>query len=352
MGEREVRPRVTRPDGRNALAGFAVTSGVNRVALPFRLFVHTLLFSDVELRNFLRTVARTSVTARHIHTEWMRKSDDEDWMVGVILRIPPFRIPLVDPGPTGQLVEESHAEFERLLTQFASAAKSNPNAIVAFLNECETQLGSATEKIDSVYRTAGIATDRGRAWARGTAIALSKVRASATIALGIANVFAPAFLLSTGYDIALEIVDKWDEGKKAVLVGVVKVGGKDVVEHHIEHHIEEGLEVLSEENRWTSKLAREEIGQLERDIGQLEKTVEKLDMRYQGKIPPARLPEALRKLGKNRRELIVTEEAAVRAGRYGKVLGAAKVSAKWISCVLTGIEAVRHDSETVREALR
>jgi hypothetical protein len=187
--------------------------------------VGTVIFDEDQIVGFLESVAHAKAAERHIKLVW--KDYDESTVINVIYALMPWKakpgILEVDPGDIHQILNETKAESEKLQEQFVHKLSRGADEVAHFMNAQEKIRSGCLDTIQSVYREASQLNDEMRNEARRGVARLTLIKAASTITFKAAALVGgglPAFLIGTGYDVTLNLIDEWDEAPDAKMIGV------------------------------------------------------------------------------------------------------------------------------------
>jgi hypothetical protein len=298
------------------------TGGETCIALRSSIRLDTLVFDELELGNFFRSIGRTVVLERHTH----RRSQ------GLIIS--------VDVEQDGSIQDEVKAEVALLERDFVAALGHGASEVVRYLNELEVRRDSARAAIEQRYAEAGRDNENRRTVARVAVVGLAVVKASATILMKGASLKktrlpTPVFLIGTGYDMALELVKDWGKAPEAVLVGIASTGGKKLAKKALTTGAHNAAEMIEGE----ASNARHQIGWLPRAI---EKKEEELARRFS--------QEKFDKIAKMKRKLAGAEHTDVLAKRTVRGLRTVEYGIKYGSFVWDVFSALKEVRDIYRES--
>jgi hypothetical protein len=189
-----------------------------------QITVGALVFNEDQLIGFLDSVAHAKVAEKHIKMVW--KDYDESTVLNIIYSIPGMGKPgmvEVDPGDINQILAETEKESQKLQDEFCVAMSRGAARVVHWLQVQEDIRRDGSQTVQDVYREAQELNHAMQAEARRAAARLILIKASATITLKTAALFAgglPSFLIGTGYDVSLDVIKNWDKAPEAIAVGV------------------------------------------------------------------------------------------------------------------------------------
>lgn len=274
----------------------------------------TLLFDESKLRSFFRSVARAKAVERHTKIRW--KEYDENTAINVIYALMPWKgkpgTVEVDLGDHRQIDEETEKDGEHIFEVFLDKLEKGPSAALQFLRGQEEIRESCLSSVQDVFREAKDLSAEVTAEAGRGIKALSTIKCASTIFLktaGLVGGGVPVFLISLGYDIALDYIKEANQGEKAALVGIVtqdtlvELGKKGA-----EEYAEETAKDLANEGAAGAQKAK----WLQKRLTEMEK-----------KVTSKTTQSQLKKLAKDQRKLAQATKAASKA-KWAPVLKGVK----------------------------
>ena len=193
---------------------------LNQAATP----IDTLVFDQDQVISFLESVAHAKVAERHTRLIW--KDYNESTVLNIIYSILPYGKPgiaEVDAGDIHKVLAETQQETKRLLEEFAVAASRGAARSVNFLKAQEQIRQNCLETVRDTYRDVANLNEDMRNEARRGIARLTLIKTASTITLKATALSVgglPAFLVGTGYDVTLKLIQDWDRAAEAKLVGI------------------------------------------------------------------------------------------------------------------------------------
>jgi hypothetical protein len=202
--------------------------------------VDTLIFDEDQMTSFFRSVSRAKSMERHVQIRW--KDYDESKVLNFMYAVMPWKgkpgTLEVDLGAEEVIHREEAEGTEHLWTAFLEKSARGPAVLTEYLRaeeraraRCLETVASALEEVRTLTNEIIQETKRG-------IFKLAVIKASATITVktigalrGGAPLFAqnsflgkafltPGFLIGTGYDLSLNLIDNWDKTTEGKVVGV------------------------------------------------------------------------------------------------------------------------------------
>ena len=275
--------------------------------------VDTVIFDQEQIERLLQSVAQAKVLEQHTKLVW--KSYDESAVINAIYTILPFGKPgtvEVESGDSHALATETEQQTEHLLDQFALKLTQGPAATVRFLKAQEQIRHSCLESVQSVYREASSMNHEVQDVAQRAVARLTMIKATSTLVLkgaALAGGGLPAFLIGTGYDVSLNLVNDWDQSSEAKLIGVeTKVADKA------------GKKLIKDAAKNLAYMYKGEESAPAHKARWLEKRLAAMEQELESRANA----ERLRKFAKDSRRLARAQQAASSARSWSRVFSSVK----------------------------
>lgn len=278
-----------------------------------------LIFDETAVVEFLDATALAIAAARHIKLNWKEYKDSA--VINAIYNILPFGAPgwaEVDPGDINKILAERKIESERLQAQFVDAMKKGGARVKRFMDAQAEVHRSSTEVVKSLYREAAQINEAVQAETRRGIARLITIKAGATIVLKSAALAAggwPAFLIGTGYDVTLNLIDDWEKAPDAKLIGVATKTGDKLWKKGVKDAAKNMANIYKGE----ASAPEQKIGWLAKRVEQAEEELERI-----AESNAAKEATIARKLAKDTRRLARAEAAAAQARRGAAVMSGVK----------------------------
>jgi hypothetical protein len=221
----------------------------------------------------------------------------------------------VELGDEGKIKAETDKETLRLWDVFLVRAAKGPREVKKFLESKEIHRADCLGTIQQVFRDAGeINRDIIEETKRGI-IRLSAIKCASTVVLKTAGLFAPApaFLVSIGYDVALDVIKDWDKAEDAGVVGVAtKTAATEGSKELAQKFAEEEAEYLAAKAEGAAEKAE-----------WIKKRLDALEAQIARKINAGRVGKMEAKAAQYSRRLNAAE-SVVKAGKKAALLSAVK----------------------------
>ena len=299
--------------------------------------VGTVVFDEAAIVPFLQSVAHAKSMERHVKLRM--QTYDESKVLNFIYTVlwwkgKPVTFD-VDLGDQRIIEAETAKGTKDLQESFINHACKGPKSVTSFMKTQEGIRASCLGTVAEVFREVReLSNDVITETQRGI-FKLSAIKATSTIVfkgLGLAAGGVPSFLVDSGYDIALEIIQEWDKAEAAELIGVAtKEVAKDSaqeatkqVAEKAEHTLEREAEDQAKRASWLGKRVAEEDAKLAKKV--------------QGDL--------LRKYGRDSRRLATASRASSRASLRARVVS----RVKYLFFAKDVYDAIHGAREDVRKA--
>lgn len=202
--------------------------------------VDTLIFDEDQLTSFFRSVSRAKSMERHVQIRW--KDYDESKVLNFIYAVMPWKgkpgTLEVDLGAEETIKKETDEGTEHMWTAFLDKSGRGPGVLTEYLSAEERARERCLETVASAFEEVRTLTNEIIQETKRGIFKLAVIKASSTIIVktigalrGGTPLFAqnsflgkafltPGFLVGTGYDLSLNLIDNWDKGTEGKVVGV------------------------------------------------------------------------------------------------------------------------------------
>lgn len=278
----------------------------------------TLIFDGEQLLRFFRSVAFAKFTAKNIKLEWVPYKDSK--VLNIIYGLMPWK---GEPGTVEVKILNEHLsgseiqkDADHLMDVFLEKLAAKPASAAGFLQLQENIRQMNLQSVQDIYTEArDISRDLIAATQRGIQN-LANIKLASTVALKTMGLVPGApFLVSLGYDVALEYIKELGKSDDAMLAGI-KGLEKEAVEIG-KHKIEKAAEHKADE------LLRKGDG-YKKEMEALEKKIEDIERQLERKIKQNKRNKFQTRMETRKNELLARQKDLKQTNIKVKALSAVK----------------------------